>query len=194
MVGDAAAELGLSTTPVREALSRLVGEGLLEDRRRQGFFVPMPSAYELADLYSLAELCLTAALKARAGRSRPAGTVPAMPCSTRVAAELGNERGGDPAAAVFAKVLERSSNAALIDAGTRAVDRLAAPRLAEKLVLHSEPEELAGMAEALERGDFPAMAVRLRAYHRIRRARAEEIAYILANAFPTPQEYIPDIV
>ncbi|MFN3487458.1 MAG: GntR family transcriptional regulator, partial [Planctomycetota bacterium] len=39
---DLADDLGLSTTPVREALSRLAGEGLLEDRRGQGYFVRVP--------------------------------------------------------------------------------------------------------------------------------------------------------
>lgn len=37
-VGDVAAALNLSTSPVREVLSRLCGEGLIEDRRGQGYF------------------------------------------------------------------------------------------------------------------------------------------------------------
>lgn len=53
----AASELGdalrLSATPVREALSRLVGEGVLEDRRGQGFFVRSVSGADLADLYRM---------------------------------------------------------------------------------------------------------------------------------------------
>ncbi|WP_374469632.1 GntR family transcriptional regulator [Phenylobacterium sp.] len=50
---DMADALGLSTTPVREALSRLAGEGLVEDRRGQGYFVRPLSAADIADLYRL---------------------------------------------------------------------------------------------------------------------------------------------
>ena len=45
--------LKLSATPVREALSRLAGEGLLEDRRGQGFFLRPLSGVDIADLYRL---------------------------------------------------------------------------------------------------------------------------------------------
>ena len=45
--------LHLSATPVREALSRLAGEGLLEDRRGQGFFVRTLTGGDIADLYRL---------------------------------------------------------------------------------------------------------------------------------------------
>ncbi|HEY3949845.1 GntR family transcriptional regulator [Phenylobacterium sp.] len=57
---DVAAALRLSATPVREALSRLAGEGLLEDRRGQGFFVRTLTAGDIADLYrlSLAQLAI----------------------------------------------------------------------------------------------------------------------------------------
>jgi hypothetical protein len=52
--------LHLSATPVREALSRLAGEGLLEDRRGQGFFLRVLSGLEIADLFrmSLSELII----------------------------------------------------------------------------------------------------------------------------------------
>jgi hypothetical protein len=58
---DVADELRLSTTPVREALSRLAGQGLLEDRRGQGYFVARLSATDVADLYrmSLAALLIS---------------------------------------------------------------------------------------------------------------------------------------
>jgi len=53
-----AASLRLSATPVREALNRLAGEGLVEERRRQGFFVRVLTGLDVADLYrmSLAQL------------------------------------------------------------------------------------------------------------------------------------------
>lgn len=54
--------LGLSPTPVREALARLAGEGLLEDRRGQGMFVRRLTALDVGHLYrlSLAQLAIAA--------------------------------------------------------------------------------------------------------------------------------------
>jgi hypothetical protein len=54
--------LKLSATPVREALSRLAGEGLLEDRRGQGFFLRPLSGVDVADLYRLSLVHLTLAM------------------------------------------------------------------------------------------------------------------------------------
>ena len=48
-----AAELRLSPTPVREALARLAGEGVLEHRPGRGYFAPSPSASDIAELYEL---------------------------------------------------------------------------------------------------------------------------------------------
>jgi len=54
--------LGLSATPVREALSRIAGEGLLDGRRGQGFFVSTLTGLDIADLYRLSLAHLTLAL------------------------------------------------------------------------------------------------------------------------------------
>ena len=49
-VADIAASLKLSTSPVREALSRLCGEGLVEDRRGLGYFSRAIAPAEWPDL------------------------------------------------------------------------------------------------------------------------------------------------
>lgn len=60
---DLAAGLRLSPTPVREVLARLVGEGVLVDRRGQGVFVPRLSVRDVADLYRLSLAHLQIALE-----------------------------------------------------------------------------------------------------------------------------------
>lgn len=59
---DLADELGLSTTPVREALSRLAGEDVVEDRRGQGYFVRRLNGADIADLYRTSLALLLIAL------------------------------------------------------------------------------------------------------------------------------------
>lgn len=49
--GTLAAEFDTSPTPVRLALSRLVGEGMIADHARDGLFVPLPTEVALRDLY-----------------------------------------------------------------------------------------------------------------------------------------------
>lgn len=68
---DVADELGLSTTPVREALSRLAGQGLLEDRRGQGYFVSRLSAADVADLYRLSLAALLVSQEPHRSSRRP---------------------------------------------------------------------------------------------------------------------------
>ncbi len=47
-----AERFGISQTPINDALNRLTGEGLLESRMRDGFFVPDYGDEELADLFT----------------------------------------------------------------------------------------------------------------------------------------------
>lgn len=50
-----AQEIGISPIPVREAISRLQSEGLIEHRGGLGAFVPEPDSDELQDLYDQRE-------------------------------------------------------------------------------------------------------------------------------------------
>ena len=45
-----AKDFGLSPTPVREALARLSGEGLIDHRPGRGYFAPGPGAQDVVDL------------------------------------------------------------------------------------------------------------------------------------------------
>ncbi len=47
-----AERFGISQTPVNDALNRLTGEGLVESRSRDGFFVPDYDDSELADIFA----------------------------------------------------------------------------------------------------------------------------------------------
>lgn len=68
-VADIAAALNLSTSPVREALSRLCGEGLIEDRRGLGYFT---RAAPLEDILGLLDL-EAAHVRLAAAKARDSG-------------------------------------------------------------------------------------------------------------------------
>lgn len=71
-IADIAAALGLSASPVREALSRLCGEGLIEDRRGLGYFTRSAPQEDILGLLDLEEMHLR--LAAEHGRERvPSG-------------------------------------------------------------------------------------------------------------------------
>src|ERR1700684_2801725 len=55
-VPNLAAALGVSTTPVREALLELARNGLIEPMRNRGFKVVSPTLEELRELFEVREL------------------------------------------------------------------------------------------------------------------------------------------
>ena len=76
---DVAERLRLSATPAREALSRLAGEGVLEERRGDGFFVPELAAADIAVLFRLAEQFLLMSLERPSPSQRPAAMLDLAP-------------------------------------------------------------------------------------------------------------------
>ena len=53
---DLAEQLGVSRTPVREALGRLAMMGLVEARSRRGYYVRQYSTHEVSDLYEFRKI------------------------------------------------------------------------------------------------------------------------------------------
>lgn len=85
-----AKEVGISFTPVREALSRLVSEGLLEYRQGLGVFVPMPNAQEICECYELREI-LESEAAARVCGNLPPGMLAEMTASFETMQNIGAE-------------------------------------------------------------------------------------------------------
>ena len=60
---DLVSQLRISATPVREALSRLAGQGMLIDRPAIGYFVPAIDPVDLQHCYSLASMLALSACR-----------------------------------------------------------------------------------------------------------------------------------
>lgn len=67
-----AESFGVSRGPVREALQRLIQEGLLRSEPHRGVFVPLMSAEDIADIYLAREALETAAVRRISGTPRAA--------------------------------------------------------------------------------------------------------------------------
>jgi hypothetical protein len=172
---DLADELGLSTTPVREALSRLAGEGLLDDRRGQGYFVRLPGAVDIADLYRMSLAHLLIALEPR--RSIPIGGGVALP-------DADAQAGFDPVPAIealFRGWVEATGSRPLVAAFRVVQIQLGPVRRLEPQVLG----DLAAEARALLAGDDASRAERLaglRQFHAVRIRDSERLAALLQAA------------
>ncbi|MFZ5685689.1 MAG: GntR family transcriptional regulator [Pseudomonadota bacterium] len=178
---DLADDLGLSTTPVREALSRLAGEGLLEDRRGQGYFVRVPGAVEIADLHrmSLAHLLITLEPR-RSGRYAPAG-LPQAP-----EGEVFDPVGG--VEALFRRWVVATGSRPLVAAFRVVQIQLGPVRRLEHQVLGTlEPEArvLLGADGETSRAELLAA---LRQFHAVRIREADRLAAVLAAAIQHPKK------
>ena len=167
-----AEELRLSPTPVREALARLAGEGLVDDRRGDGYFAWSLPASEIADLYRLSLAHLEMALD------------PGRP--TIGACELAAVRPLDPVAAVeqlFAAWVRAAGGRGLGASYHGVMVRLGPVRRKEPLLFGDLAEEADRLA-ALEAGaaQHARRDAELRAFHGRRIAVADQLARLLEPA------------
>lgn len=166
VVTELAAEVGLSPTPVREALACLSGQGLVDRRPRRGYFFPALSGGEIIDLFELELAYLHAALTLY-----PRGLAPLRKAAMAIDPD-------DGPAALFEAVISSSGNAALAWAHKRLTDRLMAVLKLERTRRESDVVHVREMARAIIDGRIPALLRLLEDHHERRCAR---IAGVLAS-------------
>lgn len=88
-IGDLAKRLGLSTTPVREALNRLHAEGFLVLQPHRGFFAKAPSLREMTALYELGYVLLRHAVRKNVAAPGATGAAALDPLIEQVEAIAG---------------------------------------------------------------------------------------------------------
>jgi len=173
--GVVAEQLNTSTTPVREALDRLVGEELVETRTGSGFHLPALDEPALKDLYLWSAEVLALALR---GWPRDAW----FPGSNWASGESSSEPIADRAARLFAAIATRSLNSEHGRAIDRLNARLHAVRTVEPLVLETSAAALEPIAAAARVGDKAALQRAIGGYHRQRIRAAAAIVRALYRA------------
>lgn len=157
--------LNSSTTPVREALERLVGEDLVESRTGSGFYLPAIDEPALEDIYAWNSQVLALALRGWGKRGVSAAV------RSRSEAADGKETLAERTGSLFAEIAGRSPNGEHIRALQSINARLHAVRIIEPLVLENGEAELAAIETALAADDRSGLRRLLGGYHR-RRLRA----------------------
>ena len=152
---DEARRLGLSTTPVREALACLCGEGLLERAPRAGYLAPRLDAALLRDRFWVRLRTLTTSLELTVERGASVGADP-------------TPTGESGVRDLFDRLVRETGNRALVETFRRVDAQLRMLGDAEARVL----PDVAGEAEALTRigagGSRIQLATAIEAYHRRR--------------------------
>jgi hypothetical protein len=175
---DVADDLRLSATPVREALCRLAGEGLVEDRRGQGFFVRALPAADIADLYRLSLAHLLIALDPHRPQVRRESAPQAMapePLAPIPAVER-----------LFSVWLAQAASRSLAMAFHRVQVQLGPVRRAEPLVIDDMDAEAAALL-GLEAADSSDRLPALRHFHARRIRLAERLSAVLQRSDPEAQ-------
>ena len=174
IIKDLSAALGLSTTPIREALARLSGEGLVEERRGNGYFAPPLGVTELSELYQAHEALVLSVIRYPpddAGSPAPPGEPPQS-----------QEPGGSAELALterlFDAIILQTRNRVVFDAYRRVADRLAPARLVEGRVLQGVEAELLQLQSLIEAGSRR-LDGEVKAFHRRRVRHAQEIVRLV---------------
>jgi DNA-binding FadR family transcriptional regulator len=168
-----AEQLNSSTTPVREALDRLVGEDLVESRTGSGFHVPALDEPGLKDMYAWCAELLHLSVRGWP-RGDLSGGFPEKAGSDIPIAEQ--------TAQLFAAVAGRSLNSEHGRALGRLNARLHAVRTVEPLAIAGSINGLESIEAQLQSGDRAALRRAIATYHRPRIRGAAAVVRALYRA------------
>jgi DNA-binding GntR family transcriptional regulator len=157
-----------SITPVRAALHRLVGEGLIEAYPNDGFRLPNVTEPGLRDLYGWNAQIVSHALR----HSKRSAAANSGSSSRKFLPAIA-------ASEVFCEIAARSSNGECRLAVERLNDRLSRPRLLEVHMLQGPAAELTEMLDQLRAGEFPMLRRAIQHYHNRRIKRVGDIVRLL---------------
>jgi DNA-binding transcriptional regulator YhcF (GntR family) len=161
-VKDLAARIVTSTTPAREILSRLVGLGLVEEHRTEGYYLKTLDEHQAASLYRLHGACVEAALRA--------GGAP-----------LDLFSAPDDAWSAFDTLVAASGDAVLRDVRRYLDARLRLLRRCEAALFDDLPAEAHALAAGLGSPRRPDRRSASRVFHRRRIDAARQLAFLLTR-------------
>jgi DNA-binding GntR family transcriptional regulator len=164
-IGVLADELGVSTTPVREALTRLAAERMIMSVPKRGFFARTPSEDDILGLYSVNQTILDAAIsrwprKAEEGDKSAADTPVQISVQERTAEQLARQSGE-----LFLQIATRSGVGEFVEIIRNMNDRLHHARVLECEIIENVFVEIGNIAELAAAHDREQLRQALKAYH-----------------------------
>ncbi len=175
-------ELASSVTPVRDALHRLVGEGLVEAPRSDGFRAPLLTEIALRRLYSWnMDLLLLVLRTPRLPPSHGPVTLPsfsdtAEPAKVAAATE-----------ALFLEIARASANPEHVRAIAGAGDRLHSLRIIEPEMLEDVAREAHELVRLFREAEIPALRQAIASYHKRRHRAAPDLVEALYRLPSAPR-------
>lgn len=185
-----AEQLFVSVTPVREALTRLAAERVIEEIPKAGFFVKEVSESEIADLYRLQQMLLEWTLS----DIRHDGRAPGILKPPDLASHPGVEpkRGKETPARLALRVMNeltlhiarQSGNADVIHIVGNINDRTYYVRMKDHEAFGDPKKELLRLCQAYYRREFDGVSAGLNACFREKILRLPELLRQLRRALP----------
>ncbi len=167
-----AAEFGTSLTPVRFALYRFVGEGMIADHARGGFHVPLHTERSMRDLYDWMERLLVMASALDAAEPSPRLPLP-MPATQ---SDLPKHTWK-----LFDAMARGTGHRALHQAVRRTNDHLAPIRHAKQVLIDHAAEELTELQQHWQAQDHARLGTALHAYYERRKQLVPSIVALLTE-------------
>ena len=168
-----AAEFHISPTPVRFALYRLVGEGLVADHARSGLHVPLLTEVAMRDLYDWMERLLLMACDIGPAQSAPDAGKLELASTDDDLVKLTWQ--------LFDAIARAADHASLHHAVQQANDRLAPIRRSNLGLLLNIYGELSELNRFWQTRDMPALKSALRGYHERRKQIVPRIVALLSD-------------